>query len=375
MAKARPRRTQTILSKAELLRPDFPLAARDGTSTRLPASKGRANRIAMANTGPMSLHQLRIFWAVAHSDSLTKASKLLGLTQPSLSQHLAKLEKSLGTRVFKRGGSKLELTDAGAFLMRRAELILAEVDETQAGLRQFATGEHGSISIGAPNSIARLLVPSVYAKVAKQYSALDIDVHEVAPAEAINLLYGRRLHIALIARASIAGASLSFHQSEIISDPYVLAVPKGLSLGGISDPERELAEPERRILNSCIQFSFGTLHTQRVAEWYRRTLPRHRLVAQTRTYDMALSLVEAGVGVALVPALAAYIGQDSLPFAVTLYRTHLPGRSIVALMPTQYVRAQPYAAFREALIDAGKRIGTPPTEPTPPFMPREVKDN
>lgn len=329
----------------------------------------------MANTGPMSLHQLRIFWAVAHSDSLTKASKLLGLTQPSLSQHLAKLEKSLGTRVFKRGGSKLELTDAGAFLMRRAELILAEVDETQAGLRQFATGEHGSISIGAPNSIARLLVPSVYAKVAKQYSALDIDVHEVAPAEAINLLYGRRLHIALIARASIAGASLSFHQSEIISDPYVLAVPKGLSLGGISDPERELAEPERRILNSCIQFSFGTLHTQRVAEWYRRTLPRHRLVAQTRTYDMALSLVEAGVGVALVPALAAYIGQDSLPFAVTLYRTHLPGRSIVALMPTQYVRAQPYAAFREALIDAGKRIGTPPTEPTPPFMPREVKDN
>ena len=51
----------------------------------------------------MTLHQLRIFLAVAQAATLTRASKQLGLAQPSLSKQLASLEESVGTRLFDRG--------------------------------------------------------------------------------------------------------------------------------------------------------------------------------------------------------------------------------------------------------------------------------
>ena len=53
----------------------------------------------------MTIHQLRIFWAVAQAKSYTKASKMLGLAQPSLSQQISKLEEEVGSRLFNRGFS------------------------------------------------------------------------------------------------------------------------------------------------------------------------------------------------------------------------------------------------------------------------------
>ena len=66
----------------------------------------------------MTLHQLRIFLTVAQSATLTRASKQLGLAQPSLSKQLAGLEESVGTRLFDRGHNRMVLTDAGRVLLR-----------------------------------------------------------------------------------------------------------------------------------------------------------------------------------------------------------------------------------------------------------------
>ena len=67
----------------------------------------------------VTLHQLRIFWAVAHSETLTKAAKQLGLAQPSLSQQLSKLESTLGSKLFHRrfghaGQRRIELFGCSA---------------------------------------------------------------------------------------------------------------------------------------------------------------------------------------------------------------------------------------------------------------------
>ena len=61
----------------------------------------------------MTIHQLRIFWAVAQAKSYTKASKMLGLAQPSLSQQISKLEDEVGTKLFNRASSQIFLTDSG----------------------------------------------------------------------------------------------------------------------------------------------------------------------------------------------------------------------------------------------------------------------
>ena len=315
----------------------------------------------------ITLHQLRIFWAVAHSESLTRASKLLGLAQPSLSQQISKLEASIGAQLFDRNRNQLDLTDAGKFLLRKSELILAGVDEAIAGLQEFAEGTRGVIAVGALNSIARILLPQAIRLMSKVYPGVELDVHEVSPGEALELLYGRRLTVAIVAADSIASSGISFHKFDVFTDPYVLAVPKGLDLSGVADSWTDLEDPSRTVLNSCIQFNFGTPHQRRMEQWYQKALPHHRVVSQSRTYEVALSLVQEGIGVAVVPALTARIGKTTC-FDVDLYRVNLPDRQIVGLVPSQYVRIEPYATFLAAVEQAGANIDLPPIRDIPPFL-------
>ena len=314
-----------------------------------------------------TLNQLRIFLAVAHTRSLTRAAKLLDQTQPSLSQHIAKLEDSVGQLLFERGRNQFELTDAGAFLCRRAEIIMAEVDEAVSGLEAHAKGIRGVLSVGALSSIARNLLPAVQTLMAERFPDLEFDVHEVAPGDAIEMLYTRRLTVALVAAGSVASSVLSFSQTEVFCDPYVLAVPRGLDLAGITDPAKQLGAESRRVLNRVLQFTFGTQHQLRIAEWYQHFLPEHRVVGRVRSYELALAMVQAGRGVAIVPALSARIGAD-VGYEVTLYDIALEQRNVVALMPSQYRATEPHASFLAALRAAGAAIALPPVGAVPPFL-------
>jgi DNA-binding transcriptional LysR family regulator len=321
----------------------------------------------------ITLPQLRVFWAVAHSESLTRAAKQLGVTQPSLSQQLAKLETALGGRLFDRVNNQLVLTDAGRFLLRKAEVVLAELDEAEAGLAEFKMGRRGRIAVGALASIARTLVPAAYRATLEAYPDLELDLHELAPGEALEQLYGRNIQVALVSAVSLAPNRISFSRVDVARDGYVFATPKGLDLGCVTDPEWDLTSEQRRLLNRTIQFNFGNLHNQRVEEWYRRVLPRHEVVAQCRTYETALAMVEAGLGVALVPRLCSVLGGRAV-YDVDLYAVPELERPIVALVPSQYRHAHPFAAFLDALRKAATDLALPATGPTPPFLrtPRAV---
>lgn len=317
----------------------------------------------------ITLAQLRTFWAVANGPSLTRAAKQLGLTQPSLSQQIAKLEHEAGGRLFDRANNQLVLTDAGRFLLRKAEAILAELDEAEVGLAEYRLGRRGRIGLGALASLARSLVPDAWRRALLKVPDLELDVHELAPSEAVEQLYGRNIQIALISAYSIAANRISFNKVEIGSDGYALAVPRGLALAGVADLDRDLDAESARVLNRCIQFNFGNAHTRRNEEWYRRVLPGHEIVAQCRTYEVALAMVEAGLGVALVPLLTTVQGGRRL-FDVDLYPAPGFERPIVALVPPQYLRVQPYAAFIDALKAAGAAVAVPDLPPPPPFLER-----
>lgn len=325
-----------------------------------------------AAKGEMTLHQLRIFWAVAHAETLTKAAKQLGLTQPSLSQQLSKLENTLGARLFDRTPGQMSLTDAGQFLLRKAERILGNVAEAAEGLRQFSVGQRATLRIAGLHSVLRVLLPAAIADLNGKFAGVELDIHEAAPAETLELLYGRRVNIGLVAENSVAAASVAFRQVPVAKDPYVFAVPEGLDLSNVADPDHELDPAETAIVNSCIQFNFGTQHTRRVEQWYQQVLPQHRLVAQCRSYETALAMVQAGLGVCLVPALTAYDGRDRLE-GISLYRSTEPDRTIVAMLPGQYQRIEPYRTFLSALQDHGNTIEVPGIAETPPFLHRADK--
>ena len=319
----------------------------------------------------MTLHQLRIFLAVAQTATLTRASKQLGLAQPSLSQQLARLEENVGTRLFDRARNRMELTDAGRVLLRHAQSILKEISEAEAGLREFTAGKRSIIRIAGLNSVVKALLPDALKRCGGMSAALEVDIHEAAPAEILEMLYSRQADIGLIAADSVAQSSIGFRQVPIVEDPYVFAVPKAVRLGSIKDIE---AAPESaaQVLNSAIEFNFGTQHTLRVHEWYQRVLPSHRIVAHCRTYDVALELVRAGFGVCLVPALTALQAAGTLD-GIELYATDHGNRRTVAIIADQYLRLAPYKDLVEALQAAGRNLALPAILPMPKVIARAAE--
>ena len=311
----------------------------------------------------MTLHQLRIFLTVAQSSTLTRASKQLGLAQPSLSKQLAGLEESVGTRLFDRGHNRLVLTDAGRVLLRHAQNVLREIDEAEAELREFAGGKRAIVRVAGLNSVIKTLVPDALMH-CHTAAGLEIDIQEAAPGEVLEMLYSRQIHIGLIAADSVAQASVGFRQVSIIEDPYVFAVPSAINLEALEDINSASADVAN-VLNRCVQFNFGTQHTLRVQQWYQRVLPFHRIIARCRTYEVALELVRAGLGVSLVPALTALSAALD---GVQLFATDHGLRHTVAILPDQYLRLTPYKELIEALQVAGRKVVLPRILSMPPLI-------
>ena len=306
----------------------------------------------------VSLTQLRAFWAVANARSFTRASKQLGVAQATISQHISRLEDELGAQVLRRHGGTIDITDAGRFLMRRVERILSDYDEALDGIGQFTAGTRGMLKVGILSSVARNLLPEAMRNFAESFPNVEIDVLEVPPAETIDLLYARRISVGVVASDSIASSNLPFAQTELFVDPYVLAVPRGMGLEAVQDPVADVEPAVARVLNRTIRFEYGNQHKRRIDEWYKGVLPRARAEATTRTYEVALSMVQAGLGVAVVPALAAEIGPGH-GFRVDLYRTQLADRRMAAMVPDQYLRIDPHRTFIAALAAAGQALELP----------------
>jgi DNA-binding transcriptional LysR family regulator len=303
--------------------------------------------------------------------TLTRASKQLGLAQPSLSKQLAALEESVGTQLFNRANNRMILTDAGQLLLRHAQNVLKEIDEAEAGIRAFTAGKRAIIRIAGINSVIRALLPEALKRCGGPSSGLEVDIHEAAPSEVIEMLYARQVHIGLIAVGTVAQSSVDFRQIPIVDDPYIFAVPSRINLRSIDDIDR--APPEiHHILNNCIQFHFGTQHTLRVQQWYHRVLPAHRIVAHCRTYEVALELVRAGFGVTLAPALT--VSPSNGPSeGIELFATDHGTRSTVAILPDQYLRLAPYKGIVDALAAAGRDVVLPAILPMPQLIKRALE--
>lgn len=290
----------------------------------------------------ITLRHLEILRALACNRSLTLAAKQLGLSQPSLSQQLSKLEGDLGQRLVDRSAKGLQLTDAGAFLLAKAEPILSMVEEAKIGLDQFEGGLRGKLTIGALTSLARALVTPVSIDLKRRFPEIQLNVVELSPCSIVQQLQSRRVQIALLSSAMLDDETMNLARVELATDPYVLAVPKGM------DRTRE------PLANSVIMVDFGQSYRDLVGSWYRRILPDHEEVARCRTHELALSMVEAGLGVAIVPKLATQLNGRTV-FDIDLHELPLEPRKILAVLPSQYRYTQPHARVLDMLRKVGSQ--------------------
>jgi DNA-binding transcriptional LysR family regulator len=314
----------------------------------------------------LTLHQLRIVWTVAHAQTVSRAAKQLGLSQPSLSQQIAKLEASIGQRVFERGSGRMVLTDIGSFLVEHAEQVLRDMQALEDGLADFGSGAR-TIGIAGISSPLRVLLPRALSLLAERLPGVKVDVHESSPSDALALLFARRVNVSLVAASSLAQASMGFLQVPLLDDPYVLVAPEGVDL---TDP----AGIPGGLPGNVIHFVYGTHHQKRIEDWYDHVLPGHRVVARCRSFEVAVSMVRAGLGICLAPSLSCLAGNRLLG-GIRLYDAALGlPRPLVALIPSQYRQLQPYSALIECLEEAGRAQQHPTIDPAPDWLARRVPD-
>lgn len=104
----------------------------------------------------MELRVLRYFLAVAREENITRAAKLLHITQPTLSRQLMQMEEDLGVVLFHRSKHHIILTDDGMLLRRRAEEIVSLADKTERELQRKEDAVSGEITIGCGETLANM---------------------------------------------------------------------------------------------------------------------------------------------------------------------------------------------------------------------------
>lgn len=317
--------------------------------------------------GEVTLRRLRLFWAVAHSQTLTRAAKLLNVSQPTMSQQLTAFEAALGVALFHRRSNRMVLTEAGEVLLVKAEQMLRLAQDLEDSLPGLGRPARATLRLAGVTSVMRAILPEALRRMGAAGQEVDLDIHEASPAEILDLLYARRVHVGLMAANSVAEVAAGFRQVPVLEDPFVLAVPAALDLGAVTDPERDLDPAALAVLCRTIQFVFGTQHSARVQAWFDQAVPGNRLATRVRSFEMALDLVAAGQGVSVLPALTAQLGGRPRA-GVRLYPLAQETRRIVAMLPAQDPLPEPQEALLVALQAAGKAAALPPLAAVPPFV-------
>lgn len=124
----------------------------------------------------MDLHRFEIFMAVADSGNFSRAAEKMLLTQSTVSQHIAALEKELGMRLFDRTGRGAELTDGGRLFSQHVRQILSECDELRLAMARFQGMADTQLTVGASNIPANYLIPALLPILFNRHPGIIVNV-------------------------------------------------------------------------------------------------------------------------------------------------------------------------------------------------------
>lgn len=292
----------------------------------------------------MTLSGLRAVREIALSGSFTAAARLLGYSQPAISRQVAAMEAAAGYPLFIREARGVRVTPAGATVVEHAGRILASVDALAQDLASLGDRLAGRVNLGAFPAAMAVLAPRAVALLRSKHPGLEVRLSEGATPSLLRQLRAGRLGIAVIGvGAGLPDYDLDGLQHEtVLAGGLCVAVPRGhrLAQPGLV-PVAELAG-ETWIVGDD---SGGD---PQFRAW--PTLADPVIKYTVRGWPARFGLVAAGLGICLVPEIAAL----SVPSGVTTIGVEDPGwlgRMTVAVTPRDPT------AETAAIVDALRRAG------------------
>ncbi|MEU4811519.1 LysR family transcriptional regulator [Nocardia fluminea] len=276
----------------------------------------------------LDVRKLRLLRELAHRGTIAAVAEALSYTPSAVSQQLTALEREAGVPLLERSGRRVVLTPAAQLLVGHTETILAALEHADAELSCTRDELAGTLRIGTFPTAARTLLSPALVTLSTDHPRLELTVSEIDPADIPNALRAGTLDIALTHDYDLvpADADPSLHTEPLHTETVYLATLTPV-------PAEDSLAAHRR--SPWIAGTPGTLCHTLTIRACQATGFTPRIRHHADDFDTVLTLVAAGAGTAIVPALALYAPPEQITLTPLPIRrhTHLAYRNGTGLHP------------------------------------------
>ncbi|HJV80480.1 LysR family transcriptional regulator [Noviherbaspirillum sp.] len=250
----------------------------------------------MINPTHFDLQSLRIFLLVAQTGSLTKAADKACMTLSALSKRIGELERTMDCTLFVRMPRGLELTPAGKELVHHARGVLDTVNRMANDMSDFAIGVRGHVRLWANTSAIIEFLPRDLASFLQEQPLIRISLEEKLSEEIVSALVDGEADLGIFAdNVASHGVEKFLYQT----DKLVVLVP----------PQHPLASLTEIAFADTLDYDFvglsqGTSLLQRLTDASAAQDKALRLRIQVRSFDAICRMIEAGLGIGVLPDCA-----------------------------------------------------------------------
>jgi DNA-binding transcriptional LysR family regulator len=241
----------------------------------------------------MDIRQLQTIVAVADTGSLAGAAAVVNLTPSAVSQQIQALEGELGVALFDRKKRPLQLNAKGEEFTRAARDIVRQMTETRMNISGGRTA--GMLNFGAIRTVSTHLVSEAFVQMRQQFPELSFQMHVGMSEKLLAHVAAGRLDAALVAEH--VGIPTGLIWTPILTEPLVMIAPAGHE--GMSEIDLLRHLP-------FIRYATSVPLARQIQTELSRLAVSPREIAVANTMPAVVGMVQAGLGVAIVPKIAIY---------------------------------------------------------------------
>jgi len=263
----------------------------------------------------MNMKQLKYVLVLAEEGSFSKAADALGISQPSLSQYVKKIEREIGIALFDRTGGNVRLTDAGRVYIDAGRKILDLEHQMEVQFSDLSAHKIGSLIVGTSPYRSAGMMPLVAKRFQEIYPGMHLIIHEATTAELVERMERGVYDLCV----TMLPVDLNLFACEkVTEEELLLAVPAGGPVFGVVEmEERKYPAIDAKQLDGH-SFVMVT-ETQFMQRQLERICQEHSLRLQkgavVKSLEAQIAMVRAGVGMALVPSgIERLCSQDEVVF-------------------------------------------------------------
>ncbi|WP_144957865.1 LysR family transcriptional regulator [Pseudomonas oryzihabitans] len=257
----------------------------------------------------VQITQLRCFVAVAAQLHFGRAAASLNMSQPPLTRHVQLLEHTLGVLLFERNKRSVKLTPSGRALLPEATDILRRLANAELAAKRAAEGAQGSVVMGFIPASSYQVLPAFVTLAKEHLPGIELVLREMQSLDQYEALSSNQIDLALV-RPVTQRPEISSLQ--VLRERFVLAIPTSHSLASNRNPTIRDLDDEPFIMYSPLE---GRYSYELLKGVFRMAGCSPRYVNYITYPHSMLSLVSAGLGMALVPVSATRLRLDRIHYA------------------------------------------------------------